>query len=108
MEHQDEDRKQRTTANALGPVGANADLLARYGAHLEDEHFNDGDKEAFLLALWQIMQGFVDLGFSVKAGDKFYANAELGMDDVLQFLILEDTAHKSVAPPLKRKTKEQP
>lgn len=107
MKDQDENKRQREQAFAK-KASTKDGLVARYGAHLEDEHLSEGDKEALLVTLWQIMQGFVDLGFSVKAGDKFYANADLGMNDVLEYLILEDTAHETVAPPLNKQTKEQP
>lgn len=45
-------------------------LLARYGDLLEGEAMSEAAKQEFLLALWRIMQAFVDLGFSMKPGDK--------------------------------------
>jgi len=66
MKDQDENKRQREPAFAKQALTKDG-LVACYGAHLDDEHLSEGDKEAFLLALWQIMQGFVDLGFSVKA-----------------------------------------
>jgi hypothetical protein len=40
----------------------------------------------------------VDLGFNVGRGEKFTAHSDLGMDDVLNWLLLEDTAHETDAP----------
>lgn len=80
----------------LGADGAA--LLARYGDQLDDAAMTEAAKQAVLLALWQIMVAFVDLGFSVKAGDKFTPESDIGLDDVLQYLIPEDTAHETVAP----------
>jgi len=65
-------------------------LLARYGEDLGDD-LDETAKRELLLALWQIMQAFVELGFSVRPGDKFTPGATLGMDDVLDYLILEGT-----------------
>lgn len=53
------------------------------------------------------MSAFADHGFSLKAGEKFTAASDYGMDDVLQYLILEDTAHETVAPPITPKGEEQ-
>lgn len=72
-------------------------LLKRYGHHLEGEGLNDEQAKEFLGALWQIMVAFVDLGFSVKAGEKFNQNSDIGFDDVLEYLRLEDTAPETVA-----------
>ncbi|WP_306117105.1 MULTISPECIES: hypothetical protein, partial [unclassified Roseovarius] len=61
-----------------------------------------------LLALWQLMVAFVDLGFSVKPGDKFAPGADHGFDDVLRYLTLETTAPETVASPKPQKKQEQP
>ena len=74
-------------------------LLARYGDQLDGEGMSDAEKEAFLLALVQIMQAFVDLGFSMKPGEKIGPEGDIGADDVLKYLIPEDTAHETVALP---------
>lgn len=89
-------RARRGPAEAL-PFDGEA-LLARYGDQLEEEAMSEAAKQEFLLALWRIMQAFVDLGFSVRAGDKFTAESDIGLDDVLQYLIPDDTAHETVAP----------
>jgi hypothetical protein len=81
-------------------------LLARYGDQLEDDNMTDAQKQEFLLALWQILRAFVDLGFSVRGGDKLTPESDLGLDDVLEYLIPEDTAHETVAPE-KPNNKEQ-
>lgn len=94
--------KTGTNARDLPPSVLAADgaaLLARYGDQLDDAAMTEAAKQAVLLALWQIMVAFVDLGFSVKAGDKFAPESDIGLDDVLQYLIPEDTAHETVAPP---------
>jgi len=74
-------------------------LLARYGDHLSDDGLSDAQKKEFLLALWQIMYAFAEFGFSIKAGEKFSAKSDIGMDDVLKYLIPEDTAPETVASP---------
>lgn len=94
--------KTDTNAQNLPPSVLVADgpaLLARYGDQLDDAAMTEAAKQAVLLALWQIMVAFVDLGFSVHAGDKFTPESDIGLDDVLQYLIPEDTAHETVAPP---------
>ncbi|MEM7060252.1 MAG: hypothetical protein AAF557_21945 [Pseudomonadota bacterium] len=73
-------------------------LVARYGGDLECEGLTHEQQAQILTALWQIMTAFVDLGFSVKAGDKFTPTAEIGMDDVLKSLIPEETAPETAAP----------
>ncbi|SPJ26508.1 hypothetical protein PAA8504_04373 [Palleronia abyssalis] len=71
--------------------------MERYGDHLEGEGLSEDQAKEFLGALWQVMVAFVDLGFSVRAGDKFNPKSDIGMDDVLQYLCLEDTAPETVA-----------
>lgn len=75
-----------------------ASLLTRYGEQLPDDGTSEAAKEELLLALYRIMQVFVDLGFSVRPGDKLFDTSDIGMDDVLRLLIHEDTAHETVAP----------
>lgn len=72
-------------------------LLARYGADLADEDLDDEQKKELLLALWQIMLSFVDLGFRVGAGETFTEEGDFGMDDVLYSLRIIETAHETVA-----------
>ncbi|ALG91111.1 hypothetical protein TQ29_14100 [Actibacterium sp. EMB200-NS6] len=81
-------------------------LLERYGDHLEGSDFNDEQAREFLGALWQIMVAFVDVGFSVKAGEKLNQNSDIGFDDVLNYLCLEDTAPETVASSNNVKKKE--
>lgn len=83
-------------------------LMKRYGAELTEFEISEDQKKELLIALWSIMQGFVDLGFSVKSGDKFTENADHGMDDVLNYLNLKDTAPETVAPRSHKNEKEQP
>ncbi|SMD04534.1 hypothetical protein [Primorskyibacter flagellatus] len=83
-------------------------LLKKYGHYLEGEDLSAAQRKECLLALWQIMYAFAEFGFSLKAGEKFTASSDHGMDDVLEYLILEDTAHETVAPPDPEPSKEQP
>lgn len=85
-----------------------AELLAAYGAHLEDECMTEEQAGAFLVSLWQIMQAFVDLGFSVRSGDKFTPESDIGMDDVLKYLIPIETAPETVAPQNHQQEQELP
>lgn len=59
-----------------------------------------------LLAIWQLMAAFVDLGFSVKSGDKIGDNSDLSFDDVLEFLNPIATARGTVAPTKPQAKKE--
>ena len=72
-------------------------LLETYGHHIESEGLAAAEAKELLAMLWKIMVAFVDLGFSVKAGDKFHGKSDIGMDDVLQYICLEDTAPETVA-----------
>lgn len=88
-------RKTQHRAASMHPTPQQ--LLERYGDHLEEDHLSDEQAKEFLGALWSIMVAFVDLGFSVKVGDKLHAKSDIGMDDVLQYLCLDDTAPETVA-----------
>lgn len=81
-------------------------LLERYAAHLDEVSLTDAQKQEFLTALWQIMVAFVDLGFSLKAGDKFTPKCDHGIADVLEYLHIEETAPETVAPKNPNKNKE--
>lgn len=72
-------------------------LFDHYGDDLSDDPLHDDEKKELLLALWRIMQSMVDLGFSVGRGEKFTRHSDLGMDDVLNYILLEDTAHETDA-----------
>ena len=61
---------------------------------------SEEQKQEFLMALFRIMQGFVDLGF---AKDR----TAVSLENVLKYLIPEDTAHETVAPAFNTKTKDQ-
>ena len=90
--------ENRGKTNELNTTSINKTaLLERYGDHLEDNDFSDEQAREFLGALWQIMVAFVDVGFSVKAGEKLSENSDIGFDDVLNYLCLEDTAPETVA-----------
>lgn len=81
-------------------------LLAEYADDLGEDHLSDEQKKEMLIAIWQLMAAFVDLGFSVKAGDKIGNKSDLSFDDVLEFLIPIETAPETVAPPQTNKTEE--
>lgn len=94
----DNDDAPLPSAAALLEDTSGPALLARYGDYLGEIDATDLQKQEVLAALFRIMQAFVDLGFSVSAGDKFTSTCDIGMDDVLQYLIPEDTAHETFAP----------
>lgn len=83
-------------------------LLDAYGHHLEGDALNEAQQKELLMTLWQIMRSFAELGFSVKSGDKLYAGADHGFDDVLRYLTLEMTAPETVAPLKPQEEQEQP
>lgn len=93
----------------LGPPKDEPDrLLEVYGDHLADQDLSDTQKKEFLMALWQIMVAFVDLGFSVKSGDKLFPESDVGFDDVLNYICLDDPARETVASPENQKEEERP
>ena len=81
-------------------------LLERYGEHLDEAALTEAQKQEFLTALWQIMVGFVDLGFTLKAGDNFTPKCDHSITDVLEYLHIEETAPETVAPQNPNKNKE--
>jgi hypothetical protein len=89
-----------TGANPVGKPGLDGpDLVERYSAHPAETDATDAQKQELLLALYRIMQGFVDLGFSIRPGEKFSADSPLCMDDVLEYPIPLETAPETSAPP---------
>lgn len=86
---------------------SDADLLARYGDHLESAALSEAQKRAYLSALWSIMTAFVDLGFDVGPGKNLHKNTTISFDDVLYSLHLEETAHETVASPKPPNIEEQ-
>ena len=105
------DTKQTWEGNNSGennePQNQEDRLLAEYGSYLEDADLSEAQKKEMLLTLWRIMTAFVELGFSVKAGDNFSPDTEIGMDDVLKYLDITDTAHETVAPKFNNKNKKE-
>ncbi|MEM7667963.1 MAG: hypothetical protein AAF317_02285 [Pseudomonadota bacterium] len=81
------------------PTPSSEELVHRYGHLLSGEELTDAQSAAVLEALFHIMTGFVDLGFSIKAGDKFTSKCALGMDDVLDYLIPQRPAPETPASP---------
>jgi hypothetical protein len=90
------------------PLKLEDQLIADYGDTLATDGLSEDQQKECLLALWQLMVAFVDLGFSVKAGDKFCENSDHGFDDVLRYLTLETTAPETVASPKPQEKQEQP
>lgn len=95
-------------ASRAGPVDQDARLLRDYAHHLSDMELSEDQQKELLSTLWQIMVAFVDLGFSVKAGDKLGENSDIGFDDVLQYLVPIDTAPETLASSKTINKKEQP
>lgn len=91
---------------AAPPTDLKNQLLAEYGDALEGSNLSDAQASEMLHALWQIMTAFVEVGFSVKAGENLHENTDLGMDDVLRYLIPVETAPETVAPKNSQKNKE--
>ena len=86
---------QPLSPDAKAPVPEDT-LMERYGTHLDGEDLSEAQKRALLMALWTIMQVFVDLGCSVAPGDKFSPKSDVGMDDVLHSFF--ETAAQATAP----------
>lgn len=99
-------KEDNTAAPETGLSHSPEALLERYGGHLDEASLTDTQKQEFLAALWQIMIGFVDLGFSLKAGDNLTPKCDLRVDDVLQYPHREETAPETVAPRNPNKNKE--
>ena len=106
MEHRG--KFERSIQAGTTPKTEEERLLARYGDHLPDDGLSETQKKEFLLALWNIMHAFAEVGFSLKAGDKFHATSDIGMDDVLKYICLEDTAPETVASSQNCKNKKEP
>ena len=94
------------TQAATPPLDEEDRLFAKYGNHLDEHDLGEDQKKEFLMSLWQIMRGFAELGFSVKSGDKLHQNTESSFDDVLEYLIPENTAPETLAPNQPHKKKE--
>jgi hypothetical protein len=96
------DRDEKHTALAAAQVHEalceKDRLFDRYGADIADDPLDEDAKKDLLAALWRIMQSMVDLGFTIGRGEKFTRHSEIGMDDVLDWLLIEDTAHETDAP----------
>lgn len=93
-------------ASRAGPQDQETRLLTEYGDDLGEDHLSDDQKKEVLLALWQLMAAFVELGFSVKAGDRIDGKSDLGFDDVLELLIPIETAPETAAPTKHQSEKE--
>lgn len=93
-------------ASRAGPRDQGTRLLVEYGDDLGEYHLSDEQKKEMLIAIWQLMAAFVDLGFSVKAGDKIGDKSDLSFDDVLEYLIPIETAPETVAPTKPQAEKE--
>lgn len=81
-------------------------LLARYGDHLVDSDLTEAQQKELLAVLWQIMVAFVDLGFSLKPGEKITPKSDVSFDDVLHYLHLDEPAPETPASPKKNKDEE--
>lgn len=108
MSHREQFNKQGMQNPAAGPPKDEPErLLERYGHHMEEGNLCDDQKKEFLMALWQIMRAFAEVGFSIKSGDKLHVKSDAGFDDVLRYLIPEETAHETLAPKTNAQGEEQ-
>ncbi|MFS4438028.1 hypothetical protein ACMA5I_07425 [Paracoccaceae bacterium GXU_MW_L88] len=109
MKDRGKTRTELKDLSTLGPPRSLADrLLEDYGAELEGEGLSEDQQKECLLALWQVMVAFVDLGFSIKSGDKLFPESDVGFDDVLNYFCLEDPTRETVASPENQKQEERP
>ena len=83
-------------------------MLQTYGSHLADLEMSEAQQKELLLVLWNIMQCFADLAFSPKAGDKNAANAAPDIEDVLNWIILKETAPETAASLKTEREQERP
>lgn len=95
-------------ASRAGPLDQDARLMKDYAHYLSDMELSEDQQKELLSTLWQIMVAFVDLGFNVKAGDKLGQNSDIGFDDVLNYLCLDDTAPETLASSKTTNKKEKP
>lgn len=95
----DKDELEQTSVAVDVPSNLTDQLYAEYGSDLEEPDLCEQQQKDLLLTYWRIMVLFVDVGFSVKPGDKITPDADLSLDDVLSYITLETTAHETVAPP---------
>lgn len=90
----------------LPPLSRDPEVLQRRYGHLLEG--TDAEKAAYiLLCVFDIAACFVDLGFSLAAGDKLHENSDIGFDDVLDYVHLKAKAHETVAPPIPPYGEEQ-
>ncbi|MBN9678112.1 hypothetical protein [Salipiger bermudensis] len=108
MEDRGKTKTEQKDLSTLGPPRSLGDrLLEDYGAELKGEGLTEEQQRECLLALWQVMVAFVDLGFSVKAGDKLFPESDVGFDDVLNYICLEDLPRETVASPDNQQQEER-
>ena len=80
--------------------------MERYQQYLDGSDLNDAEKEEFLQALWQIIVGFVELGFGVhptqevcvKDAGKLSASAKHPVDGVCSSKPEDIEKHKGPKP----------
>ncbi|MCA0851494.1 hypothetical protein [Salipiger thiooxidans] len=109
MKDRGKTRTELKDMSTVGPPRSLGDrLLEDYGPELDGEGLTEEQQKEFLLALWQIMIAFVDLGFSVKSGDKLFPESDVSFDDVLNYICLEDLPRETVASPENTQEEERP
>ncbi|MEY8826970.1 hypothetical protein AB9K34_00835 [Sedimentitalea sp. XS_ASV28] len=109
MKDRGKTKTEQKDLSTLGPPRSLGDrLLEDYGSELAGEGLSGDQQKECLLALWQVMVAFVDLGFSVKAGDKLFPESDVGFDDVLNYICLEDLPRETVVSPDNQKQEERP
>lgn len=108
MKDRGKTKTEQKDMSTLGPPRSLADrLLEDYGSELDGEGLSEEQQKECLLALWQVMVAFVDLGFSIKPGDKFTPDSDIGFDDVLNCICLEDLPRETVASPDNQQQEER-
>lgn len=88
-------------AQGSDPPRLEDDLYARYAAHFEGQEISETQQRELLLALYQIMQAFVDVGFGLgpRPSGKDERKQALYYEDVLDCIFQEETAPETVATP---------
>jgi len=109
MKDRGKTKTEQKDMSTVGPPRSLADrLLEDYGPELDGEGLTEDQQRECLLARWQVMVAFVDLGFSVKSGDKLFPESDVGFDDVLNYICLEDLPRETVASPDNQIQEERP
>lgn len=80
--------------------------VEKYAAYLDETDMSDAEKEKFLQALWEIIVGFVELGFGVhplqevcgKDADNTFEGAQESFDALYSEEPSKDKNNKELSP----------